>query len=193
MTGEEIEIAVLQRMDEVGADNDAENYPITAMTTEAVDELLRIVPLRHFKASDFSDEQLTASSDGPGSISVPSDFVRLISFKMEGWERPVTTLNDAEEDSFKKQFHKITRGGVVRPKLYRRNDEFLYFSVPEGEVHQIEEALYFKKMKATNEEFPQILNDALAWLVAGKCLSLSHDNDQSAICYENYKQIISQL
>ncbi|MFI3262301.1 MAG: hypothetical protein R3Y26_05275 [Rikenellaceae bacterium] len=190
---EDIEEAVLQRMDEVGADNSSMNYPMAEMIKEATHELLRLAPLNYFMPSDFSDAKLIANRDGTGRVVLPRDFIRLISFRMDGWHRPMTVLLNASDDSYKKQFHPLTRGGVVKPAIYRRNNELLYFSLPPDSKHELVEALYLKNISALDDEFPKELQGALVWLVAAKCLSVACDTDQSNVCYENYKNLITQL
>lgn len=57
-------------------------------------------------------------SNGVGSISLPSDYVRLISVKMGKWNRPCFTAMSAESEEFKQQCNPYTRTGVNKPMCF---------------------------------------------------------------------------
>ncbi len=55
------------------------------------------------------------NGDGTGEILLPSDFVSLLQFRLEGWERPCTLLYPADSVMAIAQKNTHTRAGVCKP------------------------------------------------------------------------------
>lgn len=91
------------RMDVRGRDIIGIDDVIMSVLTRAVDEAVMQAPLPDVTdmASDMRDADLFWDHISPGCcyghILLPRDFMRLITFSMSGWERPVTELTPADD------------------------------------------------------------------------------------------------
>jgi hypothetical protein len=107
-----------------------------------------------------------------GIVPVPTDYLRLVEFKMTEWERPVVKETFPEEIMAQKQYNRWLRAGKSKPVLILTHRStgrvFEYFSVETENT--IERYLYIKSDVAEN--IPVILQDALCWVCASKVLSI---------------------
>lgn len=118
-----------------------------------------------------------------GTIELPSDFLRLVEFKMAEWSRPVTVLYDQGSDMALRQSNKWLRAKVNKPVavLSQRTKVsgdaqsvkhvIEYYSVVTS--HNIDRFYYIKKDVAEN--IPDILVDALCWICASKVLTITQN------------------
>ena len=146
--------------------------PITAMTTPASG------------TPDTNDAKI-------GTISLPADFLRLVSFKMKEWLKPVTTFALPGDDIAVKQSNKYIRGGVAKPVAILRKTStghlVSYYSI--NSSHQIGEFLYIKKSKAENIT-DDLLIETMCWICAGKTLTVLGQINLANQCYENAKGLM---
>lgn len=102
---------------------------------EAGNEILLTAPLGRLHYTDLSTTAVAAENDQDaciGSITKPTDFLRLHTLRMSCWTQPrhkTVHIGDAEYDL---QFNPWTRGTKQKPVVVETNDELLYFSVDKG-------------------------------------------------------------
>lgn len=118
MTRDEIKAVVKHKLDEVSQFDtyqiDSVEFIENFMDAAAVKVLLT-VPLHLIPPDDFSTQNQNARSDGSGYIALPSDFLRLTSFKMTEWDRPVVKAISQEHPIYNLQKNTISRGKPSKP------------------------------------------------------------------------------
>jgi hypothetical protein len=118
MTRAEITEIVRQKLDEVSQFTayqvDSVNL-IDSFLDSAAEKILMAVPLHLIPPTDFSTESQDARSDGSGIVALPSDFLRLSSFKMTEWDRPISHPISQEHPLYNLQKNTITRGKPSKP------------------------------------------------------------------------------
>ena len=93
-----------------------------------------------------------------GSIKLPSDFLRLVSFRMNDWVMPVTTAIGVESPDYAKQKSKFAgvRGNIYRPVVaitHEGGDNYLeFYSCSGGEEADIIDARYLKIPEAQQDK-----------------------------------------
>jgi hypothetical protein len=175
------------KLDEILTDSSSQiiqDPTIDIVLDETVTELLLMVPRYLIKAKPLA-------TPGPGSgiaktdttvgyVVLPDDYLRLYSFKMTEWLRPVTQAISEDHPDFIHQQNTATRGKKAKPVCVLRYDQdeeaFVldYYSV--DTAHTIEYGLYIPVTIA--EELQDNLIDPLTWLVVAKVLQIYSDNDQ---------------
>lgn len=194
MEREQIRLKVLQCIDEVNPQslrNQGLDYPIDPFLDEAGRELLRIVPLSVFSEYfDFSDAEVHPAEDGSGWVSLPREFISLIAFQMEGWQRPVTQTVNNRSWNYSRQFHKVLRGGVSRPVVVIDGGRLYYYSLPQGTDHAIRRADALVNIPV-GEDYPENLLDALAWLAASKVLTVMNEPGAASAAKEQFLDLLA--
>ena len=126
MTRDEIRTRVLAKLDEIevmaGADQSPTDVLINILMDESALLMLRNAPLHLLRpekvdvsSSNTNLTQTINEEEGIGSIVLPSDFLRLYSFKMKAWKRPVTDVISIANPLYDKQKNRATRGGINKP------------------------------------------------------------------------------
>ena len=93
------------------------------------------------------EAKIKDNGDGTGEIVLPEDFVKLISLKMEGWQRPCLQMFPSESAVAAAQHNHYTRAGHCRPvcvESYNGDGRVVlsYYSLPKESEPQITELLY---------------------------------------------------
>lgn len=122
-TRQEIINQVLAKLDEITVFDDAQQVPTVAMVDKLLDEatidMLRNAPMHMLLPTKVNTESSTLNhyqnTDGWGYIGLPTDFLRLYSFKMTVWKRPVTQAISIQSPKYKLQKNPYTRGGIAKP------------------------------------------------------------------------------
>lgn len=196
---------VKTRIDEVSASGDAivdvgvENTkPYDSIIEELLDEsameVLLKAPFYRLNVTTGSVSAVMDSNDEKiGTITLPENFVRLVSLKMTSWLQPVTAFALPGDAVAIKQSNKYIRGGVAKPVavLYKTDAGYMahYYSVPTKDDHKVSEFLYIKKASATEIADSQMV-DALCWICAGKTLGVLGEKGLAEMCYENAKGLM---
>lgn len=114
----------LAKLDEITVFDEAQQVPTVALVAKLLDEatidMLRNAPLHLLEPTKVNTESATLNhykdaDNGWGYVGLPTDFLRLYSFKMEVWHRPVTKAISIESPKYALQKNKITRGGLAKP------------------------------------------------------------------------------
>jgi hypothetical protein len=197
---------VKTRIDEVSASGDVivdvgvENTkPFDSIIDELLDESALEILLKapFYRLPVYKATNLTAKKDTNddriGSITLPNDFIRLVSFKMKGWLQPVLSFALPGDAVAIKQSNKYIRGGVAKPVavLYKDDTSMYinYYSVASASDHEVTEFNYIKSLTADGITDDQLV-DAMCWICAGKTLGIIGEKALSDLCYENAKGLM---
>lgn len=197
---------VKTRIDEVSASGDVivdvgvENTkPFDSIIDELLDESALEILLKapFYRLPVYKVTNLTAKKDTNddriGSITLPNDFIRLVSFKMKGWLQPVLSFALPGDAVAIKQSNKYIRGGVAKPVavLYKDDTSMYinYYSVASASDHEVTEFNYIKRLTADGITDDQLV-DAMCWICAGKTLGVLGEKSLAELCYENAKGLM---
>lgn len=187
---------VLAVIDELGGCNDvsiANNFPITTTLDQAGRELLLIAPVGVInRVKSFRGAPIVAKTDGTGEVELPSDFVRMVSFRMDGWHKSVYESVATTSKKYARQFHRATRGGVAQPVVALCGEKLQYFSVLRDTPHIINEANYVDFVEV-DDNYPSKLTDPLVWLTAAKTLKVMSEYEASKMAMEEYERMLNNL
>lgn len=137
----------------------------------------------------------THNDYGTGWFPLPTGYLRLVSFKMTDWERPVIIPISTASKLYLKQKNKYLRGGLSKPVAaitWRNNSGagqkiMEYFS---SYVHTVDHFICVSDTLAENLQSD--LTDALTWITAAKILQITERPDlaakameQVALCFKN--------
>lgn len=149
---------------------------------ETVDQLLQMVPRYLIIPKTFAAADIVHGENAlTGYVVLPTDFLRLYSFKMTEWLRPVTDVISQDHPDFVLQGSSATMGKIAKPVCVIRYElsktKFVldYFSVKT--VHTIDHALYIPVTKA--EDLQENLIPPLTWLLVAKAFQI-YSNDEQA-------------
>lgn len=195
---DEIKDKALVCIDEVCATSEAANayfFPVDNMLDEAAGWVIRAVPLRALgSGKDIPTAGLETRADGTGMLPLPEDFVRLLSFRMEGWHRPVVVPIRNTDGAYVQQFNPVLRGGDSKPVVALCEEErrLEYFSSSRGRDAEIAEARYFG-FTALGDDYPRRLADITAWKTAELVLAVLNDTAAMQICAGKVNEILQLL
>lgn len=208
MEREQLINKVKTRIDEVSASGDVivdvgvENTkPFDSIIDELLDESVTEVLLKapFYRLETIEEKGLVgtpvANDENIGTVELPDDCLRLVSFKMRDWLCPVTSFAVPGDAVATRQSNKYIRGGVAKPVAVLRKLGTLfnisYYSVKES--HEVEELIYVAKHTegASRIEIEdQQMIDALCWICAGKTLGVLGEKGLAEMCYENAKGLL---
>jgi hypothetical protein len=173
---------------------------INALLDETAKHLLLMAPLHALEATAaaVTTAQITEHYNGrkSGYVILPDYFLRLVSFRMQDWERPVIIPISSTSKMYLKQHNQWLCGGPSKPvsAFTSRNISgeikrvLEYFTVTDS--HTVDHFLYIPETLA--EDVQSNLTDALEWLCAAKILQITERVDlaQKAlehvqICFNN--------
>ena len=118
MTRLEIIEKVKEKLDEVQAYDAYQTGGVNLidkLLDEAGETILNTVPLHTIPPEDFSTETHEMFTDGTGFVHLPDDFLRLSSFKLAEWDRPVTQPISKSNPLYNLQKNDVTRGKPSKP------------------------------------------------------------------------------
>lgn len=125
-----------------------------------------------------------------GTITLPADFLRIVSLKMSDWEQPVTELALQGDELARMQSNKHLRGSVSKPVgVLGKTEDGYTISYYSSSTHIVEEFLYIKRDTAQSISETQLI-DAMVWICAGKTLGVLGEPALSNLCYENAKGLM---
>lgn len=201
MTRQELINQVKTKVDELSPP-DGEKVPFSLTRDKPVDtfadnlldecarEILMNAPAFRLPATPCLSSATPDAGGKTGFVLVPADFLRLLEFKMQEWERPVCAAYGAGSDMAQRQHNRFIRGGCCKPVCvlgHRGNILVLeYYSV--GDSHVVERFLYVKDTPA--EDVPVDLQDVLTWWCASRILEISGKQSESQMAWERGKTLL---
>jgi hypothetical protein len=163
-----------------GYDDKPLDYFINSVLDECGDDIQKIAPLWKLTAYSCTNAAVRIN-EYSGYVELPSDFLRLIDFKLFNWERSVTVPVMAGTVAADRQKNRFLRGGTAKPvcvlghtldgENIKRTVEY-YSTVDDN--HNLEKFLYARRMTA--EHLNNDLTEALVWHTAGKVLGITGSN-----------------
>jgi hypothetical protein len=163
-----------------GYDDKPVDYFINSIIDECCDDIQKSAPL--WKLTAYSGGNTTVRiNEYSGYVELPADFLRLIGFKLESWERSVTVPLTEGTVAADRQKNNFLRGGTAKPACVlghsldngniKRTLEY-YSTVDDN--HNLEKFLYAKRVVA--EYLNNDLTEALIWHTASKVLGITGSN-----------------
>jgi hypothetical protein len=160
---------------------------INVIMDECAKELLLIVPIHVIVPVSMSGNGIQMTSDEYGRTGyfvLPENFLRLQSFQMEEWDRPVLLPITPLDPLYSLQKNKFVRGGLSKPVAvfnWKNTNKVLeYYSVESS--HLINHLRYIPETLPENVQGN--LFDALTWLIAHKVLQIVGTVELSKLAYE---------
>ena len=174
---------------EVGVEN---SKPYDSIIAELLDESALEVLLKapFYRSNITSGSPSVHTDDTTGSLTLPDDFLRLVSLRMSDWQQPVTELAIAGDEVAKRQANKFLRGGKAKPVgVLSKTSAGYKINYYSSSTHTVEEFLYIKRDTAENIADSQLV-DAMVWICAGKTLGVLGEANLANLCYENAKGLM---
>lgn len=185
-------------LDEVSPDVDTINvaaFPLEELLDEAGAWVVRTCPLHCLGSGvEMPQNALRKFADGSGKMPLPHDFVRLLAFKVAGWEHKVTQPIRDTDDRYKQQANRYLRGNESKPVVVLCDgDKALeYYSSTDGEMAEIETARYFP-YTVINNNYPLSLYDVTSWKLAELIFAVSNDVAGMQVCQNKIQELYAAL
>lgn len=205
MTKEQLIEKVYRCIDETYPDTteqDLEEFNIPAFLDEAVRWVVKAVPV----------SALGKGADGnKTSLEVNPNFLRLIKFKMEGWNTSVTEALSEDNPKYWQQQNPALRGGNSRPMVFLVDGETKLEPHPYYEKNVTEEdenggksvkqvpaiaTFQYFAMPSTDadyEKYPDKLLDITAWKTAELVFTMMQDTNGVAAAQAQIQSIMPTL
>lgn len=143
---------------------------------------------------------ISSYGDGSGYIALPNDFLKLFSFKMEGWKKRVTETVTEDSERYLLQKNAVTRGGINFPVCAVVNSEkgliLEWYSVPSYvRMPKCTEKRYVPIPEITNSEIniPQGLEMLMVYITAKEVLMSLQQYDMAKATEELILTEMKQL
>lgn len=200
MTRAQIIKAVQARMNDLlpGTQIEVGSSPfVDALLDSCVENFYLMMPVHVLPATDFSSNTVvTVDSDEVkvNRIQLPEDFIKLISFRCEDWNRAASKALAEGTQQHYKQYHAWTFGGNSRPEVaivvdttYGRCIEYYNYNSTTASTTI---TLALCAVKGDVEDIPDNLIDAFAWYVASVTFQSMNEMDSSKAALEKVQQYI---
>lgn len=210
MTREELIKKVALKMDEISSSDEVivpvgagDNNPlytqINDLLNESVNDVLMKAPI--YRLHSQATSTTTSSKQGifndtrnVAVITVPADFIRLVSITDEGkFQRPISELAVEGDDIDKRQHNKYLVAKYAKPVAVISssvdNRKITCYSYPSG-VTPSPTLTYIKRYNndkdtTADSDLDGYLIDIVSWVCAGKVFSAQGDANKSKICDES--------
>ena len=159
-----------------GGDNLGELKPIYDYVDKqlpiAANEVLLSAPLHKLYATAMPSPTSSPNTDGTGVITLPQDFLRLHTLKMQEWSVPLHIAISVDHPLYRHQLNKYTRGHkdkpvavlnhIIQPLPEVEYNLLTYYSVENN--HTVDKLWYIKEFEMADE-----FNDTVAEMIALNC------------------------
>lgn len=136
----------------------------------ALEQLLLFCPLHLTTAINLPAMTSTVSGTRKiGYINIPSDFLRIHTIKMSGWERAVHRAISTENPEYRLQQNPYTRGGSSKP-IVAKNEKLEIYTFKEGET--VEKATYVQRPDIEDLNLNQKLFEPACYMIASEVLAI---------------------
>ena len=88
---------------------------INSLLDETAKHIHQTAPLHAIVPNDGGAIDSVENADGSGYVYLPSDYLRFVAFKMQGWSQDVTEPITINDPRYKLQKYLPTRGGAAKP------------------------------------------------------------------------------
>ena len=176
-----------------------ESPVIDEILDETVVELLLRLPTHLINSVNYpvdisgSMGNIYAIDSNVGYLILPTDFLRLSSFKMTQWHRPSVVAISETHPEYILQTNQYTRGGIAKPVTVLKDAggerRLYYYSVTDND-HEVDHFYYVKSVLAENLQSNLI--DPLTWMCAAKALEIySEDGESIALANKRVEEWIT--
>lgn len=170
-----------------------EFFPADHFADEAARWIIKSVPL-HALGPGTSITDSVKPDDGVGTIVLPADFIRLISFKAADWARSVTSPVYDTDTVYAQQANRHLRGSAFRPvvALCKGESVLEFYTVPEY-VENEDYELRYMSFTTLGDDYPARLDDITAWKIAELVLSSMASTEFASICTGKITELMAAL
>jgi len=88
---------------------------INGLLDETAKQIHQTAPLHVIVPNDGGTIPPVVNADNSGYLYLPSDYLRFVTFKMQGWKQEVTEPITVSDPKYKAQKYLVTRGGIAKP------------------------------------------------------------------------------
>ena len=155
----------------------------------AAERLLELLPVNQQMVFSPSG---TLRTDRPTTflkVTCPSDFIKLSSVKISGWDRSVTSVMMDGETPAQTQVYRYMSGTKLRPTaILGKSPTGWYLELRPATSDQVTSFYYVKKRQAI--ELEDALIDPLVYLTAARVYESIREFSSSKVCYEQLDRYI---
>ena len=162
---------------------------IRAKLPDAIARVFITAPVHLLEGKECKDVLLPEKrQDGSGRVVFPEKVLRVLSFKMKGWNRPVTRFINSCHAKSELQYNRYVRGGVNKPVAVlsmSASDRVVldYYSLPASlRFHEVDSAVYIPvpEMQDGGYDVPVRLADAVGYVCAALVYEILGQPDMAA-------------
>lgn len=151
-----------------------ESY-IEEMLQPSCNKMLKTCPIHLTTPKALPTSRLIGRTDNNrviGTLTLPADFIRLHTFKMKLWERPIHRLISVENPDYILQQNPFTRGGNAKPVMVNKSGTIEIYTYSVGD--RVDTALYIPRVDMDEQyiELSDRLMDALCYLTASEVYAI---------------------
>lgn len=200
---------VALKMDEISSSNqvvvdvlDSDNNPLYALIdgllNESINDVLTKAPVYRipdaFTATEGDLEGSMAilnDTRRAGVISLPEDFIRLVSISASDLDRHIVDLSIEGDETDKRQHNKFLVAKNAKPVgVLGRADEgyrVIYVYSFEKDITPLMSLTYVKRFTDTvnDIELDDYMSELVSWVCAGRVFAVQGDINRGKICDEN--------
>lgn len=214
MTREELIKKIALKMDEISSSDDVivsvgtgDNNPlyaqINSLLNESVNDVLAKAPIYRVRKHIKQNEEAEAVTDPKtgriySRITVPADFLRLVSITDDAFDRPITELAFEGDETDKRQHNKFLVAKTSKPVAVWVHHELhkdirCYSYGYEHEPHP--ELSYVTRFSAseglsTDIDLDEYIVDIVSWVCAGNVFLAQGAADRAKVCNDNAAELM---
>lgn len=200
---------VALKMDEISSSNqvvvdvlDSDNNPLYALIdgllNESINDVLTKAPVYRisdtFTATEADQEgsiAILGNTRRAGVISLPEDFIRLVSISASDLDRHIVDLAIEGDETDKRQHNKFLVAKNAKPVgVLGRADEghrVIYVYSFEKDITPLMSLTYVKRFTDTvnDIDLDDYMSELVSWVCAGRVFAVQGDINRGKICDEN--------
>lgn len=158
-----------------------DTFPIEQFVDEAGRRVIMLAPLRALGQGDTTAVPTPKTfEDGVYTATLPTNFARLITFKLSSWKRSVREVIYDTDPTYAWQLHPATRGGEEKPvvAITKGGTELEAYSSNSNNASIADFACITYK---DADDVPEKLAEATAWMTASLYLASMGEMDMSKV------------
>lgn len=158
-----------------------DTFPIEQFVDEAGRRVIMLAPLRALGQGDTTAVPTPKTfENGVYTATLPTNFARLITFKLSSWKRSVREVIYDTDPTYAWQLHPATRGGEEKPvvAITKGGTELEAYSSNSNNASIADFACITYK---DAEDVPDKLAEATAWMTASLYLASMGEMDMSKV------------
>lgn len=180
-------------------DINAPFLPIEQFLDEAAEWVVKAVPAKSLGKGTEVDLPLEDDSweydideEGVGSVTLPEDFKRLLSFKCSDWRRPVVAPIYDTDISYTQQSNPYLRGNAYRPEVAICDGETRLEFYTATSPAATAKCRYFA-FSTVDNDYPENLINITAWKLAELVLTSISSIISAQACQAKVNELLQLL